>query len=44
MTAIAYQYSPETILVVLSLGLYVRVLTWAAKLADDDASTPVTWW
>ena len=24
--------------------MYVKVLVYAAKLAEDDASIPVTWW
>jgi hypothetical protein len=42
----AYQYNPSIIFVsaFLSAALYVSVLMYAAKLADEDASTPVTWW
>ena len=28
----------------LSLGWYVSVLMYAAKLAEEEASMPVTWW
>lgn len=35
---------PDTTLCVLSKGENVNVFTYAAKLADDDASIPVTWW
>jgi len=35
---------PSVILVVvLSKAVYVRVLIYAAKLAEEEASTPVTW-
>lgn len=38
-----YQYMPSAILVVDWLvSLYVRVFMYAAKLAEDDASTPET--
>ena len=39
------QYIPSVIFVtVLSNAVYVRVLIYAARLAEDEASTPVTWW
>ena len=27
----------------LSFGVYVKVLMYAARLADEEASTPLTW-
>lgn len=32
------------ILCPLSVGEWVRVLIYAARLAEEDASMPVTWW
>lgn len=41
---LAHQYNPDTTLFCLSCGEYVSVLMYAAKLAEDEASMPLTWW
>lgn len=37
-----HQYIPEMTFCVLSGWEYMRVLRYAAKVADEEASTPVT--